>query len=146
MTSEWQHNFKSNEIYKALEKHWGESENLPSEIAFKLPLKEEGKKRRGGIHFANGLFVIPVSTLLEMMKLRQDTSGHLLICHPGMLSRFSHVWLFATHGPPGSSVHGILQARILEWVAMPSSRGSSWPRDWAGISYVSHIGRQALYH
>jgi len=31
--------------------------------------------------------------------------------------------------PPGSSVHGILQARILEWVAMPSSRGSSHPRD-----------------
>ena len=35
---------------------------------------------------------------------------------------------------PGSSVHGILQARILEWVAMPSSRGSSWPRDWTHIS------------
>ena len=31
--------------------------------------------------------------------------------------------------PLGSSVHGILQARLLEWVAMPSSRGSSWPRD-----------------
>jgi len=31
---------------------------------------------------------------------------------------------------PGSSVHGILQARILVWVAMPSSRGSSQPRDW----------------
>ena len=31
--------------------------------------------------------------------------------------------------PPGSSVHGILQARILEWVAMPSSRRSSRPRD-----------------
>ena len=31
--------------------------------------------------------------------------------------------------PPGSSVHGILQARILEWVAMPSSSGSSQPRD-----------------
>ena len=31
--------------------------------------------------------------------------------------------------PPGSSVHGILQARILEWVAVPSSRGSSWPRN-----------------
>ena len=31
---------------------------------------------------------------------------------------------------PGSSVHGILQARILEWVAMPFSRGSSQPRDW----------------
>ena len=31
-------------------------------------------------------------------------------------------------GPPGSSVHGIFQARILEWVVMPSSRGSSQPR------------------
>ena len=30
---------------------------------------------------------------------------------------------------PGSSVHGILQARILEWAAIPFSRGSSWPRD-----------------
>ena len=36
--------------------------------------------------------------------------------------------------PPGSSVHGIVQARILEWVAMPSSWGSSWPRDRTCIS------------
>ena len=39
-----------------------------------------------------------------------------------------------------SSVHGILQARILEWAAMPSSRGSFWPRDGTCISYVSCIG------
>ena len=38
--------------------------------------------------------------------------------------------------PPGSSVHGILQARILEWVAMPSSRASFWPRDQTHISCV----------
>ena len=37
--------------------------------------------------------------------------------------------------PPGSSVHGILQARILKWVAMPSSRGSSQPRDRTCVSY-----------
>ena len=48
--------------------------------------------------------------------------------------------------PPGSSVHGILYARILEWVAMPSSRGSSQPRDWTHVSYVSCIGRHVLYH
>ena len=36
--------------------------------------------------------------------------------------------------PPGSSVHGTLQVRILQWVAMPSSRGSSQPRDWTCIS------------
>ena len=35
---------------------------------------------------------------------------------------------------PGSSVHGTLQARILEWVASPFSRGSSWPRDWTQVS------------
>ena len=39
--------------------------------------------------------------------------------------------------PAGSSVHGIFQARILEWVAMPSSRGSSWARDWIRISGFS---------
>ena len=39
--------------------------------------------------------------------------------------------------PPGSSVHGILQARILEWVAMASSRGSSQPRDQTHIPCIS---------
>ena len=47
---------------------------------------------------------------------------------------------------PGSSIHGILQARILEWVAMLSSRGSSGPKDQTSVSYVSGIGRQVLYH
>ena len=40
---------------------------------------------------------------------------------------------------PGSSVHGILQARILEWVAIPISRGSSLPRDQAWVSCI--VGR-----
>ena len=39
--------------------------------------------------------------------------------------------------PPGSSVHGILQAGILEWVAIPFSRGSSWPRDWPWVSCLT---------
>ena len=52
-----------------------------------------------------------------------------------------------TVSPPSSSVHGILQAKILEWVAMPSSsRGSSPPRDPTCVSCVSCIGRQLLYH
>ena len=48
--------------------------------------------------------------------------------------------------PPGSSVHGILQARTLEWAAIASSRGSSPPRDQTCVSYISCIGRQVLYH
>ena len=47
---------------------------------------------------------------------------------------------------PGSSVHGILQARILEWVAVPSSKGSFRPRDRTYVSYVSCIGKWILYH
>ena len=49
------------------------------------------------------------------------------------------------HSPPVSSFLGILQPRILEWDAMPSSRGSSRPRDRTHISYVSCIGRRVLY-
>ena len=41
------------------------------------------------------------------------------------------------YSPPGSSVHGILQARILQWVAIPFSRESSWPRDWTHVSRIA---------
>ena len=41
------------------------------------------------------------------------------------------------YGLPGSSVDGVLQARILEWVAIPLSRGSSWPRNRTWISCVA---------
>ena len=61
----------------------------------------------------------------------------------------SHVWFFATPlhcSLPGSSVHGIFQARILQWVAISFSRGSSQLRDWAHISCISCTGKQFLYH
>ena len=56
------------------------------------------------------------------------------VCYP-----FSHAQLFATlwtvacHAP---LIHGILQTRILEWVALPSCRGSSWSKDQTCVSYV----------
>ena len=45
---------------------------------------------------------------------------------------------------PGSSVHGLLQAEMLEWVAVPSSRGPARPRDWTCIFRVSGIGGGSL--
>ena len=48
--------------------------------------------------------------------------------------------------PLSSSVYGVLQARMLEWVATPCSRGSSPPRDWTQVSGVSCTGRWVLYH
>ena len=38
---------------------------------------------------------------------------------------------------PGSFVHGILQARVLEWVAIPFSKGSSWPKNWTRVSWIT---------
>ena len=75
-----------------------------------------------------------------------EHSDHSCGC---ILSHFSHVQTLCNAvvcSLPGSSVHGILQARTLEWIALPSSRGSSQPRDWTCISYVSCIGRCVLYH
>ena len=65
-----------------------------------------------------------------------------------VLSCLSHVRLFATPWTslPGSSVHRLLQARILEWVAISSSGGSSRPRDRTLVSYIFCVGRQVLYH
>ena len=48
--------------------------------------------------------------------------------------------------PQGSTIHGIFQARILEWVVISFSRGSSWPRDQTHVSSISCIGRRVLYH
>ena len=55
----------------------------------------------------------------------------------------SDSWDPMDYSPLSSSVHGIFQARILEWVAIFFSRGSFWPRDQ---THVSCIGRQILYH
>ena len=47
------------------------------------------------------------------------------------------------YSPSGSSIHGILQTRILQWIAISFSRRSSWPRDWTSISYT---GRWTVHH
>ena len=73
--------------------------------------------------------------------------------HEGLLFNdlvLSHVCLFVTAWIichlPGSSIHGIFQARILEWVAISYSRGSSLSRDRTCVSCISCIGRHVLYH
>ena len=59
--------------------------------------------------------------------------------HANLLQSCPTLWDSVDCSPPGSSAHGILQARMLEWVAMPSSRASSWPRDWTRVSCGSCI-------
>ena len=64
---------------------------------------------------------------------------NMLCCAKLLQSCLDCLW---RHDLPGSSV----QARILEWVAMPSSRGSSPPRDQTHVSNVCRLGREVLYH
>ena len=79
-------------------------------------------------------------TIWEVLSLL-----HECVCAKSLQSHLTLCDLMG-HSTPGSSVQRILQARILEWVFMPSSRGSFRLRDLTHVSYVSCIGRQVLYH
>ena len=89
------------------------------------------------VHLNANLSIIISPILPQMMLLVFSCCCCLVACC---------VWPFCESmgcSPPGSSVHGISQARILEWVAISFSRGSSWFRDW---TEVACIGRWILYH
>ena len=80
-----------------------------------------------------------------------DTQSSLLLTANNLWGArlLSHVWLFVTPmdcGLQGASVHGISQARILEWIAISFSKGSSWPRNQTRLSCISCIGRQIIYY
>ena len=89
--------------------------------------------------------------LWELNEIIQSSEPHALSRYSIIIilvsaQLFSHVQLFATPWTvacQGPLTMGILQARILEWVAISSSRRSSWPRDG---TCVSCIGRWILYH
>ena len=77
------------------------------------------------------IFIFPFSWLKMRDQIIKLTWVHTDRC-TCMQSCFRHIQLFVT------SVQGSLQARTLEWVAMPSSRGSSWPRDRTHIFCLLH--------
>ena len=71
--------------------------------------------------------------------------GNMCMCAKSLHQRLT-VCNLVNYSLPGCSGHEILQARILEWVAMPSSKGSSRSRDRTCVSYVSCIGSWVIYH
>ena len=90
------------------------------------------------IAFSSTALQMHFKMLLSIRKCPQRMCAKLLQLCPTLCDPMDR-------SPPGSSVHRILQARILEWISMPSSRGSSRPRDQTHILYASCIGRQVLY-
>ena len=69
--------------------------------------------------------------------LQADAHGRSEWMHVQLILLYSTLCNSMDWSLPDSPVHGILQARILEWVAMPFSKGSSWPRDQALVSCIS---------
>ena len=86
-----------------------------------LPSEPPGKPKNTGVGTYNNSFIITKACKLKPVKGRNSWAKSVCVC-----CHFSRVWLWDSMdcSPPGSSVHGILQARILEWIAMPSSRES----------------------
>ena len=81
--------------------------------------------------------------LCVILRFRQHCLFHMIIVvfsRSAVSDSFASPWTVAHQAPLSM---GILQARILEWVAIPLSRGSSWPRDG---TLISCIGRRVLYH
>ena len=70
------------------------------------------------------LFPLPFVLFLKNWKVKV-TQSCLTLCDP------------MDYSLPSSSIHGILQARVLEWVAISFSRGSSWPGDWTQVSCIA---------
>ena len=95
-------------------------------------LAQEKSPKCGKLHIM--FITVPFST--EVVKIIPCIRAKLLQSCPTLRP--------LDHSLSGSSAHGILQAGILQWVVMPSSRGSSQSRDWTHISYVSCISRVSL--
>ena len=87
----------------------------------------------------------------KALTLRRSAFFTVQLSHPymttGKTSVLSHVQFFVTPwtSSPGSPVHGIHHSRILEWVAIFYSMGSSPPRDWTCVCYLSCTSR-LIYH
>ena len=89
---------------------------------------------------------IDLETLIQReVSQKEKSKYHMYAC---TCCHFNCVQLCdaVDYSPPGSSVHGILQLRILEWTDISYSRGSFQPRNQTRMSYVSWIGKKNLYH
>ena len=73
--------------------------------------------------------IIPFTSVLQLSLCKSLCVSHWVVS--------DSLWPHGLSSPPASSVHGIFQSRILEWVAISFSRGSSQPRDWTRVSCIA---------
>jgi len=91
--------------------------------------QHKARGRRGSDHSFWGITSPTLRLVLVGLDIQMSTLH--VCCHFSRVRLFATPWTVACQAP----VHGILQARILEWVALPFPRGSFWPRDWTQVSF-----------
>ena len=79
----------------------------------------------GGWNYCGGILSLSTSGWVFLLPVCSVAQPCSILCSPMDCSS------------PGSSVHGIFQARVLEWIAIPFSRVSSWPRDRIQVSHIA---------
>ena len=136
---------------------WGPGKNLKRTVVNDLPVRQVSVEIIDQKDASTHLCPHRSGKLLQMTQETDkrlnlsDHSWYVCSCLVAQLCRtLVTPWTVA---PPGSSVHGISQRRILEWVAISFSRGSSWPRDQTLISCLAGrsftfepLGRPLLVH
>ena len=85
------------------------------------------------------VLIMTRNSVTAVLDIRHRSTLYKACVHAKLIQWCSALWNPMDCSLPGFSVCGILQARILEWLAMPFSRVSSWPRDWTHISWGSCI-------
>ena len=94
------------------------------------------------------LLCYPLPTRITFFWIQKRNiihSSYIVLCCAKSLQSCLTLWDPIDCCPPDSSVQGILQARLREWVSKSSSRRSSWSGNRTHLSCVSCIGRQILY-
>ena len=83
--------------------------------------------------------LLAVQGILKSLLQHCNSKAPILQYSAFFMVQLSHPYMPTgkNHSPPGSPVHEILQARIVEWVAIPFSRGSFWPRDQTQVSCIA---------
>ena len=102
-----------------------------------------------GMHSIKGCWSLWKDKTNYKVSCLYSSTWHNWLCvcvQAKLLQSCPALWDSMDHSPPGSSAQGILQTRILEWVAMPTFSRSSWPRGRTHVSNASHTVRQILYH
>ena len=117
---------------------WDEASRQPHSAEFMFPWHKPTQFFSPAFYFITSYFITYYYLRRKnMSKFPLCICSLKIFCHFFSIAKlYVTLWDALDCSPPGSSVHGALQVRILEWVAISFSRRSSWSKDWTCISCI----------